>query len=90
MDIGSSLNPELYVLKEGRPHGHMGRMKNKDNTIFPIIWEGDASREDLKGFTITSIKILYFVNLKSALIELKKSVSRWTRTRTKISPNDGR
>ena len=29
---------------------------------------------------------LCFVNLNSNMIELKKSVSRWTRTRRKISP----
>ena len=40
----------------------------------------------LKGFTIASKTIPYFVNLNSKLIELKKSASRWTRTRRKISP----
>ena len=64
----------------------MGRLKNKDNTILPIISERDASREDLKRFTIASKKIPYFVNLKSAFVELKKSASRWTKTHRKISP----
>ena len=68
----------------------MGRPKNKRITTSPIIWEGDAKREDLKGFTIASKKNLYFVNLNSALIELKKSASRWTRTRRKISPFEWR
>ena len=36
--------------------------------------------------TIVSWKILNFVNLNSNMIELKKSVSRWTRSRRKISP----
>ena len=40
----------------------------------------------MKGFTIDSKKIPNFVNLNSNMIELKKSVSRWTRTRRKISP----
>ena len=64
----------------------MGKQKNNENILLPIISEGDASREDLKGFTIASRKIPYFVNLESALIELKKSASRWTRTRRKTSP----
>ena len=68
----------------------MGRLKNKDNTTLPIVWERDASRKDLKGFTIAAKKIPYFVNLKSALIELKKSASRWTRTRRRISPIEWR
>ena len=68
----------------------LGRLKNKRSTILPIIWEGDASREDLQGFTIASKTIPYFVNLKSALIELKKSASRWTRTHRKISPIEWR
>ena len=32
-----------------------------------------------------SWKIPYYVNLNSNMIELKKSVSRWTRTRRKMS-----
>ena len=64
----------------------MGRLKNRDNAILPMICGRDASRKVLKGFTIDSKNIPYFVNLKSALIELKKSASRWTRTRRKISP----
>ena len=63
----------------------MERLKNKENIFLPIIWERDASRKVLKGFTIASKTIPYFVNLNSALIELKKSASRWTRTRRKIS-----
>ena len=66
----------------------MGRLKNKRSISSPE--EGDASREERKGFTIVSKKIPYFVNLKSALIELKKSASRWTRTRRKISPIEWR
>ena len=63
----------------------VGRLKNKETIILPIIWERDTSRGILKGFTIVSWKIPYFVNLNSNMIELK-SVSRWTRTRGKISP----
>ena len=44
----------------------------------------------LKGFTIVSWKIPSFVNLNSNMIELKKSVSRWTRMRRKISPIEWR
>ena len=63
----------------------MGRLKNKDNTILPIISERDAPKEVLKEFTIVSGTIQHFVNRYSALIELKKYASRWTRTRRKIS-----
>ena len=58
------------------------RLKNKETIMLPIIWERDASRGILKGFTIASWKILNFVDLNS---NMKKSVSRWTRTRRKIS-----
>ena len=51
-----------------------------------IIYERDASKEVLKGFTIVSRTTQHFVNRYSALIELKKYASRWTRTRRKISP----
>ena len=64
----------------------VGRLKNKETIILPIIWERDASRGFMKGFTIVSWKILNFVNLNSNMIELKKSVSRWTRSRRSISP----
>ena len=64
----------------------MGKLKNKENILLPIIWERNASREVLKGFTIASWKIPNFVSLNSKLIELKKSASRWTRTRRNISP----
>ena len=50
----------------------MGRLKNKDNTILPIIWERDASKEVLKEFTIVSRTIQHFVNRYSALIEPKR------------------
>ena len=68
----------------------LGRLKNKKTIIFPVIWERDASRKALKGFTIDSRKISNFVNLNSNMIELKKSASRWTRTRRKISPIEWR
>ena len=70
----------------------MGRLTNKDNTILSIIRERDASREDLKELLTVSKKIPYFVNLKSALIDLKKSASRWRQGRTERFhlSNDGR
>ena len=40
----------------------MGRRKNKENTILPINWERDASKEVLKEFTIVSRTIQHFVN----------------------------
>ena len=72
-----------YIIKKVRHHGHRyGKTKEQmDHHIAHM-----QKKEDLKGFTIASKKILYFVNLYSALIELKKYASRWTRTRRKISP----
>ena len=49
----------------------MGRLKNKETIILPIIWERDPSRGIMKGCTIVSWKILNFVNLNSNMIELK-------------------
>ena len=64
----------------------VGKLKNKETIMLPKIWERDASRGVFRGFTIASWKILNFVNLNSDMIELKKSVSRWTNLRRKISP----
>ena len=41
----------------------LGRLKNKEAIILPIIGERDASRKNLKWFTIVSWKIPYFVNI---------------------------
>ena len=69
----------------------MGRLKNKEKTFsLPIIWERDASRKVLKGFTTASKTTQHFVNRYSALIELKRYASRWTKTRRKISPIEWR
>ena len=76
MDIGSSLNSKNYVIKKGRPHGHRyGKTGEQRDYHVAHNWR-NASREVLKGFTIASCKIPYFVALNSKLIELKKSVSR--------------
>ena len=84
LDLLSSQN---YVIKKGRPHGHRyGKTKEQRDYHVAQIWESDASRGILNGFTIASWKTLNFVNLNSNMIELKKSVSRWTNLRRKISP----
>ena len=86
MYTGPSLNSKSMSLRRSDPTAtDVGRFKNKKTIILPIIGERDGSREDLKGFTIASLKIPYCVNLNSKLIELKKYVSRWTRTGRKIS-----
>ena len=86
MDIGPSLNSKLcHWEKDDLMAIDMG-LKNKEIIILPVIWDRDTSRGILKGFTIVSWKIPNFVNLNSNMIELRKSVSRWTRTRRKISP----
>ena len=85
------LSIPTYVIKKVRPHGHRCvKTKEQRENLLPIIWDRDASRKVLKGSTIASKTIPYFVNLNSALIELKKSASRWTRTRRKISPVEWR
>ena len=53
--------------------------------MLPIIWEREASRGIFKGSTIVLWTILNFVHLNSNMIEMKRSVSRWTSLRKKIS-----
>ena len=63
-----------------------GRLLNKKtHHIAHNVRKRCIKRGLKKGFTIASKKILLFVNLNSKLIELKKSVFLWTRTRRKIS-----
>ena len=74
-----------YV-KKGRLHGHRyGKLQNEESIKLPIIWERDASRRIFKGSAIVLWKIMIFVHLTSDMIELKRSVSRWTSLRKKIS-----
>ena len=68
----------------------MGKLKNKENILLPIIWGRDAPRIFFKGFTTASKTTQHFGNRCSALIELKRYASRWTKTRRKISPIEWR
>ena len=68
----------------------MGKLKNKENILLPIIWGRDAPRIFFKGFTTASKTTQHFGNSCSALIELKRYASRWTKTRRKISPIEWR
>ena len=63
----------------------MGKLQNKVNIFLPIIWERDASRGVFKGSTIGFWTILNFVHLNSNMIEMKRSVFRWTNLRKKNS-----
>ena len=65
----------------------MGKLHNKENIMLPIIWKSDASRDVLKGSTIAFWTILIFVHLSSSMIELKRSVSRWTSLRKIFLPS---
>ena len=83
MDIGSSLNSELC--------------HSEGATSFPSIWDHIAHnlrkrciKRGFEGIHDRFQKILHFENLNSKLIELKKSVSRWTTTRRRISPIEWR
>ena len=73
------LSIQNYVIKNGRPHGHRyGKTKEqRDHHIAHNL----RTRCIKRNFE----EIPYFVNLKSNMIDLKKSVSRWTKTRRKIS-----
>ena len=77
-----------YVIENGRPHGHRyGKTEEqRQHHVAHNLRKRCIKKGVLKEFTIVSRTIRYFANLKSALIELKKSASRWTRTRRKISP----
>ena len=76
-----------HVIKKGRHHGHRyGKTKEQREHFVAHNLRKRCIKRVLKGFTIASKTIPHFVNLKSKLIELKKSASRWTRTRRKISP----
>ena len=77
LDLLSTPN---YPIKKVRPHG------NRHGKTEEQIKHHIARREVLKEFTIASRMMLCFVNRYSALIELKRHASRWTRTRRKISP----
>ena len=68
----------------------MVKLKHRRSTSAPIILKRDVSKRVLKEFTIASKTIPFFENLNSALVGLKKSASRWTRTRRKISPIEWR
>ena len=63
---------------------NMWKLQNKETIILHIFWERDASRGVFKGSTIPFCKILIFVNLNSKMIELKRSVSRWTNLRRRF------
>ena len=85
--IGRSLNSKLcHKKREDFMAINMGKIKNKETVMLPIIWERDSWRGVLNGFTVLFWKILNFVNLDSNMIELKMSVSRWTILRRKFSP----
>ena len=70
-----------YVIKKGRPHGnrHGKTEEQRQHHIAHNLRKRCNSRSFPERFNM-------FVNRYSALIELKKYASRWTRTRRKISP----
>ena len=72
MDIGSSLNSKVMV----------GRLKNKKTTNIAQNLRNICIKRGLEGIYDRFQKDSTF----REWIELEKSVSRWTRTRRKISP----
>ena len=77
-----------YVIKKVRPHGnrHGKTEEQRQHHIAHNLRKRCIKRVVLKEFTIVSRTIQHFVSRYSALIELKKYASRWTRTRRKVSP----
>ena len=72
-----------YVIKKVRLHGSRhGKTEEKRKLYIARNLRKRCIKEGFEGIHDR------FVNLYSALIELKKSASRWTRTRRKISPNE--
>ena len=75
------------VIKKGRHHGKRhGQTEEQIKHFNAHNLRKRCIKKVLKEFTIAFRKIQHFVNRNSALIELKKYASRWTRTRRKISP----
>ena len=64
----------------------MVKLKHRRSTSQPILRGGDASKKVFKEFTIAFRKIEDFVIRNSKLVGLRKSASRWTNWRRKISP----
>ena len=58
----------------------MGKLHKRKNIIKPIIWR------HFEGIHDRFLKDPEFRDLNSNMIELKKSVCRWTGSRRKISP----
>ena len=87
----SSLKSKLRPLRRNDLMAtDMGKLQRRKNIIMPIIWKRDSSRSISKGSTIAFWKILNFVHLNSIMIEMKRSVSRWTSLRTVICPSTWR
>ena len=81
------LSIQNYVIKKERPHGHrIGKTKEQQDHHIAHDLRTRCIKRGFEGIHDRFLEIPYFVNFNSKLIEQKKSVSRWTRTRRKISP----
>ena len=86
MDIGSSLKPELCH-QEKNDHGHnYWKTEEQRQHFIAHNLRKRCIKKGFEGFTTASKTTQHFVNRYSALIELKRYASRWTKTRRKISP----
>ena len=82
------LSIQNYVIKKGRPHGHrFGNTKEQRDHHIAHNLRKRCIKRGFEGIHDRFLKDPEIrESLNSKLIELKKSVSRWTRTRRKISP----
>ena len=81
------LSIPTYVIKKGRRHGNRhGKTKEQRDHFVAHNLRRRCRKRGFEGIHDRFLKMKDFVNLNSNMIELKKSVSRWTRSRKKNSP----
>ena len=86
MAIGCSLNPELCHQEGATSWCSACKIEAQKEHFIAHNLRRDISKRVLKKFTIAFRKIQDFVIRNSKLVGLRKSASRWTRARRKISP----
>ena len=75
-----------YVIKKGRPHGNRhGKTEEQRDHFIAHNLKGRCRKRGFEGIHDRFLRDEIFRESHSNMIELKKSVSRWTRSRKKIS-----
>ena len=80
-----SIEKFLSLRRDDLMVAETGKLQNIETIILPIIWKRDASRSMSKGIHDRVLNDPEFSAFNSNMIELKRSVSRWTNLRRKIS-----